>query len=93
MSWDPPARRTPGRWLPREGYPLTPVVTRLGPEQRALKTAVIAAYRSQAAALRLTQHDLDADPAKLDFELAWRMPLELGAAGAPDAAAMAASGG
>jgi LmbE family N-acetylglucosaminyl deacetylase len=60
---------------------LTPVVTRLGPEQRALKTAVIAAYRSQAAALRLTQHDLDADPAKLDFELAWRMPLAAGSSG------------
>ena len=57
---------------------LTPVVTRLGPEQRAVKTAVIAAYRSQAAALGLSQHDLAADPGKLDFELAWRLPLAAG---------------
>jgi LmbE family N-acetylglucosaminyl deacetylase len=62
---------------------LTPVVTRLSPEQRAMKRAVIAAYRSQAAALGLSACDLDADPAKLDFELAWRMPLADGSSGAP----------
>jgi LmbE family N-acetylglucosaminyl deacetylase len=70
---------------------LTPVITRLSPEQRATKTAVIAAYQSQAAALGLSLRDLEADPAKLDFELAWRMPLELGSAGAPDAGALAAA--
>jgi LmbE family N-acetylglucosaminyl deacetylase len=70
---------------------LTPRVTRLSPKQRATKVAVIAAYRSQAAALGLTTRDLEADPEKLDFELAWRMPLELGAAGAPAAGALAAA--
>ena len=54
---------------------LTPVVTRLSPAQRELKTAVIGVYQSQAAALRLAPRDLAADPAKLDFELAWRMPI------------------
>ena len=54
---------------------LVPVVTMLSLEQRALKTELIAAYRSQAAALRLAPGDLAADPSKLDFELAWRMSL------------------
>ena len=54
---------------------LTPVVTRLSQAQRDLKAAVIAAYASQAAVLRLSPDDLAADPAKLDFELAWRMQL------------------
>jgi LmbE family N-acetylglucosaminyl deacetylase len=72
---------------------LTPVVTRLSPEQRATKIAVIAAYRSQAAALALSPRDLLADPAKLDFELDWRMPLAMGSAGAPDAAALSAAAG
>ena len=51
--------------------PLT--ITKLDAEQRARKTEVIAAYRSQASALRLAPRDLAADPAKLDFELCWRM--------------------
>ncbi len=50
-------------------------VTRLSPPQRDLKKEVIAAYQSQAAALKLAPDDLAAEPAKLDFELAWRMPL------------------
>ncbi|MDR2984463.1 MAG: hypothetical protein LBV34_06450 [Nocardiopsaceae bacterium] len=54
---------------------LTPVVTKLSTEQRDLKKAVIAAYQTQAAALRLAPPDLAAEPGKLDFELAWRMPL------------------
>ncbi len=54
---------------------LTPMVTKLSAAQRDLKTAVIAGYKSQAAALKLTPDDLVAEPAKLDFELAWRMPL------------------
>jgi len=52
-----------------------PVITRLSPAQRATKTEVIAAYRSQAPALKLAARDLVADPAKLEFELAWRMTL------------------
>ncbi len=72
---------------------LTPVVTRLSSEQRAMKTAVIAAYRSQAAALRLSRHDLDADPAKLDFELAWHMPLAVGSGGATASAGLAPADG
>lgn len=60
---------------------LTPVVTRLSEEQQALKARVIAAYRSQAPALRLAPADLAADPAKLEFELAWQVSLDsLGAA-------------
>lgn len=51
---------------------LTPVVTRLTAAQRELKAKVIAAYRTQAQALRLAPEDLAADPSKLDFELAWR---------------------
>ncbi len=54
---------------------LTPVITRLTAAQRAAKAQIIAAYRTQALALRLGQEDLVADPAKLDYELAWRMPL------------------
>jgi hypothetical protein len=54
---------------------LTPIVTRLSAAQRELKVAVIAAYQTQAAALRLTPDNLAAEPVKLDFELAWRMPL------------------
>ena len=54
---------------------LTPVVTRLTVAQRELKARIITAYQSQAAALKLAPADLAADPAKLDFELAWRMPL------------------
>ncbi len=54
---------------------LTPVVTRLSAAQRERKAQVIAAYQSQAAALKLARADLEADPAKLDFELAWRMAL------------------
>ena len=57
---------------------LVPVVTRLSPEQRAAKAAIIAAYHTQAPALRLTPEDLAADPSKLDFELAWRMRLDDG---------------
>ena len=57
---------------------LVPVVTKLGPQQRAAKAAIIAAYRTQAPALRLTPRDLAADPSKLDFELAWRMRLDGG---------------
>jgi LmbE family N-acetylglucosaminyl deacetylase len=57
---------------------LVPVVTKLSQEQRAAKAAIIAAYRTQAPALRLTSEDLAADPSKLDFELAWRMRLDGG---------------
>ncbi len=55
---------------------LTPVVTKLDSAQRERKTAVIGAYRTQAGALNLTPADLAANPAKLDFELAWRMQLD-----------------
>jgi hypothetical protein len=58
-----------------DGERLTPLVTRLSQAQRQLKNAVIAAYSSQAAVLKLAPHDLAAYPAKLAFELAWRMPL------------------
>lgn len=54
---------------------LEPVVTRLTGAQRAAKARIIAAYRTQAAALRLAPADLAAIPSKLDFELAWRMDL------------------
>jgi hypothetical protein len=57
---------------------LVPVVTKLSQEQRAAKAAIIAAYRTQAPALRLTSEDLAADPSKLDFELAWRLRLDGG---------------
>ena len=62
---------------------LTPVVTKLGSAQRELKTAVIDAYQTQAGALKLTPRDLAADPAKLDFELAWRLQLNPVAHSAP----------
>jgi LmbE family N-acetylglucosaminyl deacetylase len=55
---------------------LTSVVTRLSPDQQALKARVIAAYRSQAAVLRLAPDDLAADPVKLEFELSWRVSME-----------------
>ncbi|HEX9065029.1 MAG TPA: hypothetical protein VF843_07960 [Streptosporangiaceae bacterium] len=55
---------------------LTPVVTRLSAGQQALKARVIAAYESQAPALRLAPADLAADPGKLEFELAWQVRLE-----------------
>src|SRR6266567_3656892 len=45
---------------------LTPVVTRLSRAQRAVKAEIIAAYRTQAPALRLAPPDLAADPSKLD---------------------------
>jgi LmbE family N-acetylglucosaminyl deacetylase len=54
---------------------LTPEVTRLNAEHRRRKAAVVAAYRTQAAVLRLSPADLAREPAKLDYELAWRMPL------------------
>jgi LmbE family N-acetylglucosaminyl deacetylase len=57
---------------------LEPAVTRLTAAQRAVKSAIIAAYRTQAPALRLAPADLAADPSKLDFELCWRMPLGSG---------------
>jgi LmbE family N-acetylglucosaminyl deacetylase len=57
---------------------LVPVVTKLSPQQRAAKAAIITAYRTQASALRLTPEELGADPSKLDFELAWRMRLDGG---------------
>jgi LmbE family N-acetylglucosaminyl deacetylase len=60
---------------------LTPVVTRLDDGQRRTKAAVITAYASQAAALRLSDDDLARDPGKLDYELAWRMPLDAGRPG------------
>jgi len=59
---------------------LTPVVTRLSPAQRAVKAELIAAYRSQAPALRLAPPALAADPSKLDYELSWRMALPAGTA-------------
>ena len=54
---------------------LTLSITKLDAEQRARKASVIAAYRSQAAALRLSLRDLALRPGKLDFELCWRMPV------------------
>ena len=54
---------------------LTPVVTRLSRAQRAVKAEILAAYRTQAPALRLAPPDLAADPSKLDYELCWRMAL------------------
>jgi LmbE family N-acetylglucosaminyl deacetylase len=59
-------------------HQLEPAVTRLTAAQRAVKSAIIAAYRTQAPALRLAPADLAADPSKLDFELCWRMPLGSG---------------
>jgi hypothetical protein len=58
---------------------LTATVTRLSPQQRSVKAGIIAAYRTQAPALGLTATDLARDPAKLAYELSWRMPLRAGA--------------
>lgn len=55
---------------------MSPVVTRLNQEQRALKARVIAAYRTQAAVLRLGPADLAADPGKLEFEISWRVRMD-----------------
>jgi LmbE family N-acetylglucosaminyl deacetylase len=54
---------------------LSPHVVTLSQSQRALKAQVIAAYRSQAAALQLTPQNLAANPSKLDYELFWDMTL------------------
>ena len=54
---------------------LSLTITKLDDEQRARKSSVIAAYRSQAPALRLSRRDLAAFPSRLDFELCWRMPV------------------
>jgi hypothetical protein len=48
-------------------------VITLSPTQRAVKAEIIAAYRTQASALRLTAAALDSDPSKLDYELYWRL--------------------
>ena len=53
-------------------------MTKLTPNQRVAKAAIIAAYRTQAPALRLTPEELAANPSKLDFELAWQMRLDGG---------------
>ncbi len=50
-------------------------VTRLGPQQRAAKAAIIAAYRTQVPSLKLTARDLEANGSMLDYELSWRLPL------------------
>ena len=55
---------------------LEPAVTRLSAAECARKAAAIGAYRSQAAALRLTAADIAADPAKLRYELSWRLRLD-----------------
>ena len=48
-------------------------VVTLSSAQRAAKTKIIAAYRTQASALDLTAAALAREPAKLDFELCWRL--------------------
>jgi hypothetical protein len=48
-------------------------VIKLNPAQRSLKAEIIATYRTQASALDLTPAALARDPAKLDFELCWRL--------------------
>ena len=48
-------------------------VIRLSSAQRTAKTGIIAAYRTQASALGLTAAALARDPAKLDYELCWRL--------------------
>lgn len=48
-------------------------VMTLSAAQRTAKTEIIAAYRTQASALGLTTAALARDPAKLDYELCWRM--------------------
>jgi hypothetical protein len=54
---------------------MTAGVIRLDAAQRAAKAAIAAAYRTQAAALRLTTEHLAGDPAKQDYELHWRLRL------------------
>jgi LmbE family N-acetylglucosaminyl deacetylase len=51
----------------------TAEVVTLSPAQRELKTKIINAYRSQASALSLRAEDLADRPAKLDYELYWRL--------------------
>jgi LmbE family N-acetylglucosaminyl deacetylase len=48
-------------------------VITLSPAQRTAKAEIIAAYRTQASALGLTAAALAREPAKLDFELCWRL--------------------
>jgi LmbE family N-acetylglucosaminyl deacetylase len=48
-------------------------VIRLSSAQRAAKVEIISAYRTQASALGLTPAALARDPAKLDYELCWRL--------------------
>lgn len=48
-------------------------LVRLNAEQRVRKHKVIQAYRSQASVLSLGPADLSACPAKLAYELQWRM--------------------
>jgi hypothetical protein len=48
-------------------------VTKLSAAQRAVKTEIIGAYRTQASALGLTAATLARDPGKLDYELCWRL--------------------
>lgn len=50
-------------------------VIELDAAQRAAKTEIISAYRSQASVLGLTPDALARDPAKLSYELSWRMPI------------------
>jgi LmbE family N-acetylglucosaminyl deacetylase len=52
---------------------LQPELVVLDAEQRARKQQIIRAYRSQAQALSLSPADLASEPAKLDYELSWRM--------------------
>ncbi len=51
-------------------------VVSLRPAGRELKTRIIGAYRSQAAALRLRGEDLACQPEKLGYELFWRVDLD-----------------
>lgn len=48
-------------------------IVKLSAEHRAAKTEIIAAYRTQASALNLTVAALAREPAKLDYELCWRL--------------------
>ena len=50
-------------------------VIRLNAAQRTAKAEIIGAYRTQASALGLTDAALARDPAKLDYELCWRVPI------------------
>jgi hypothetical protein len=72
----------PAPWLAHElagtgliAEPGSAEVITLSPAQRATKTAIIGAYRSQAMALSLGPDDLASNPAKLDYELFWRASL------------------